>query len=57
MNDLPLAAPALSTDATPQTNRPEYTVSELAAALKRSIEENFSVVRRVASSDPVTYGQ
>jgi exodeoxyribonuclease VII large subunit len=45
MNDLPLAAPALSTDATPQTNRPEYTVSELAAALKRSIEENFSVVR------------
>ena len=45
MNDLPLAAPALSTDPAPQTNRPEYTVSELAAALKRSIEENFSVVR------------
>jgi exodeoxyribonuclease VII large subunit len=38
MNDLPLAAPV-------QTNQPEYTVSELAAALKRSIEENFSVVR------------
>ena len=45
MNDLPLAAPALSIDPTPQTNRPEYTVSELAAALKRSIEENFSIVR------------
>jgi exodeoxyribonuclease VII large subunit len=39
MNDLPLAAPVL------QSNQPEYTVSELAAALKRSIEENFSVVR------------
>ena len=45
MNDLPLAAPALSTDPAPQTNRPEYTVSELAAALKRTIEENFSIVR------------
>jgi exodeoxyribonuclease VII large subunit len=38
MNDL-LAAPPQ------QTNQPEYTVSELAAALKRSIEENFSIVR------------
>ncbi len=38
MNDL-LAAPPV------QSNQPEYTVSELAAALKRSIEENFSVVR------------
>src|SRR3984957_18291569 len=27
------------------THQREYTVSELAAALKRSIEENFSVVR------------
>ncbi|HYM72924.1 MAG TPA: exodeoxyribonuclease VII large subunit [Stellaceae bacterium] len=39
MDDLPLAAPPI------QSNRPEYTVSELAAALKRSIEENFSIVR------------
>ena len=39
MNDLPLVAPTL------QSNQPEYTVSELAAALKRSIEENFSIVR------------
>jgi exodeoxyribonuclease VII large subunit len=38
MNDLPLAAPL-------QSNQPEYTVSELAAALKRSVEENFSLVR------------
>src|SRR5262249_55809352 len=38
MNDLPLVAPS-------QSNLPEYTVSELSAALKRSIEENFSVVR------------
>jgi exodeoxyribonuclease VII large subunit len=38
MSDL-LATPAV------QSNQPEYTVSELAAALKRSIEENFSVVR------------
>jgi len=38
MNDL-LAAPPV------QSNQPEYTVSELAAALKRSIEENFSLVR------------
>jgi exodeoxyribonuclease VII large subunit len=38
MNDLPLVAPS-------QSNLPEYTVSELSAALKRSIEENFSFVR------------
>jgi exodeoxyribonuclease VII large subunit len=38
MNDLPLAAPVVS-------NVPEYTVSELSSALKRSIEENFAVVR------------
>ncbi len=38
MNDLPLAAPPLS-------NLPEYTVSELSLALKRSIEDNFAVVR------------
>jgi exodeoxyribonuclease VII large subunit len=43
MNDLPLAAQAfLPTGA---SNQPEYTVSELAAALKRSIEEKFSLVR------------
>jgi exodeoxyribonuclease VII large subunit len=38
MNDLPFAAPRHS-------NLPEYTVSELAGALKRSIEENFAFVR------------
>ncbi|HEY1798368.1 MAG TPA: exodeoxyribonuclease VII large subunit [Stellaceae bacterium] len=38
MNDLPLAPP-------PVSNLPEYTVSELSAALKRSIEDNFAVVR------------
>src|SRR2546428_13681254 len=38
MNDLPLAAPL-------QSNLPEYTVSELSMALKRSIEESFSHVR------------
>src|ERR1700720_4872037 len=44
MNDQPLtAAQAWAEPGT--TNQPEYTVSELAAALKRSIEENFSVVR------------
>ncbi|HXP04350.1 MAG TPA: exodeoxyribonuclease VII large subunit [Stellaceae bacterium] len=43
MNDL-LAAPAMQSPGL-QTNQPEYTVSELAAALKRSIEENFSIVR------------
>src|SRR5665213_417596 len=44
MNDLPLAAPA-GPGSSPATNLPEYTVSELSAALKRSIEENFAVVR------------
>ena len=38
MNDLPLAQPLAS-------NLPEYTVSELSLALKRSIEESFSHVR------------
>src|SRR5216683_2889006 len=38
MNDLPLTAPL-------QSNLPEYTVSELSLALKRSIEESFSHVR------------
>ena len=38
MNDVPLAAP-------PRTNLPEYSVSELSAALKRSIEQNFAFVR------------
>src|SRR5438876_1285870 len=38
MNDLPLTAPL-------QSNLPEYTVSELSLALKRSIEEGFSHVR------------
>ena len=33
------------TIAPPRTNLPEYTVSELARALKRSIEENFAYVR------------
>jgi exodeoxyribonuclease VII large subunit len=42
MNDLPLAAPASTS---PTSNLPEYTVSELSLALKRSIEENFAVVR------------
>ena len=38
MDDLTIAAPLRS-------NLPEYTVSELARALKRSIEENFVYVR------------
>src|SRR3954463_15786253 len=38
MNDLPLAAPL-------QSNLPEYTVSELSLALKRSIEDGFGQVR------------
>jgi len=38
MDDLMIAAP-------PRSNLPEYTVSELARALKRSIEENFAFVR------------
>src|SRR5271155_1731085 len=43
MNDL-LAVPP-QTNTAVQSNQPEYTVSELAAALKRSVEENFSLVR------------
>src|SRR5438309_2641060 len=42
MNDLPLAQPLSPTQG---GNLPEYTVSELSLALKRSIEENFSFVR------------
>src|SRR5216684_2598764 len=38
MNDLPLATPLRS-------NLPEYTVSELSAALERSIEDGFGQVR------------
>src|SRR6266851_3911580 len=38
MNDLPLAPPI-------QSNLPEYTVSELSLALKRSIEDGFAHVR------------
>src|SRR5215472_7698301 len=38
MDDVLIAAP-------PRSNLPEYTVSELARALKRSIEENFAYVR------------
>src|SRR5579872_1020094 len=48
MNDQPLTAATAWGDPahpTPQANLPEYTVSELSAALKRSIEENFSFVR------------
>jgi len=40
MNDQPLTADRWG--ASPQSNLPEYTVSELSAALKRSIEENFA---------------
>src|SRR5204862_7036953 len=40
MNDLPLTALAPGTG--PGANLPEYTVSELSLALKRSAEENFS---------------
>src|SRR5436853_3096792 len=42
MDGLPLAAPPASA---PGSNLPEYTVSELSMALKRSIEEGFSHVR------------
>src|SRR5438128_6982175 len=41
MNDLLTAPPA----ANPGSNLPEYTVSELSLALKRSIEDGFSHVR------------
>src|SRR5437016_1732354 len=43
MNDLPLTA--LTPGTGPGANLPEYTVSELSLALKRSVEENFSHVR------------
>jgi exodeoxyribonuclease VII large subunit len=42
MDDLPLAAPPASG---PGSNLPEYTVSELSLALKRSIEDEFGQVR------------
>src|SRR6266852_1078046 len=42
MNDLPLTAPPASG---PGSNLPEYTVSELSLALKRSIEDGFGQVR------------
>jgi exodeoxyribonuclease VII large subunit len=42
MNDLPLAAPPASG---PGSNLPEYTVSELSLALKRSVEDEFGQVR------------
>ncbi|HTW51149.1 MAG TPA: exodeoxyribonuclease VII large subunit [Stellaceae bacterium] len=46
MNDLPFAADAfVGSASSPQGNQPEYTVSELAAALRRSIEDKFSLVR------------
>ena len=38
MNDLPIGVP-------PHSNLAEYTVSELSRALKRSIEDNFALVR------------
>jgi exodeoxyribonuclease VII large subunit len=46
MNDLPFAADAfVGSPSSQQGNQPEYTVSELAAALRRSIEDKFSLVR------------
>src|SRR5438477_1281907 len=44
MNDLPLTG-SLASGSAPGANLPEYTVSELSLALKRSVEENFSHVR------------
>ena len=44
MNDLPLTA-ALPPAPSPGSNLPEYTVSELSLALKRSIEDGFGQVR------------
>jgi exodeoxyribonuclease VII large subunit len=44
MNDQPLDA-ATAWGAPARANLPEYTVSELSLALKRSVEENFSHVR------------
>ncbi len=48
MNDQPLTAATAWGEpplATPGSNLPEYTVSELSFALKRSIEDNFGHVR------------
>src|SRR5712691_12033642 len=48
MDDLPLTAAdawAPETEARPGSNLPEYTVSELSLALKRSIEDGFGQVR------------
>jgi exodeoxyribonuclease VII large subunit len=48
MDDLPLTAATAWGDAaetTPRSNLPEYTVSELSLALKRSIEDGFAHVR------------
>src|SRR6266849_3137292 len=44
MNDLPLTAPRPPAPG-PGSNLPEYTVSELSLALKRSIEDDFAHVR------------
>ena len=44
MNDQPLTA-ATAWGGVPGSNLPEYTVSELSQALRRSIEEGFSQVR------------
>ena len=43
MNDLPLTAPHPAPS--PGSNLPEYSVSELSLALKRSIEGEFGQVR------------
>jgi exodeoxyribonuclease VII large subunit len=52
MNDQPLTAatawgepPAASAGSSPGSNLPEYTVSELSQALRRSIEDGFGQVR------------
>ena len=48
MDDLPLTAAAAwgdATEAPARPNLPEYTVSELSAALKRTIEDGFAHVR------------
>jgi exodeoxyribonuclease VII large subunit len=44
MDDLPLTAPPIPAPS-PGSNLPEYTVSELSLALKRSIEDGFGQVR------------
>src|ERR1044071_10086644 len=45
MDDQPLTATDAWGDGAPRSNLPEYTVSELSLALKRSIEDGFSQVR------------